>query len=451
MKVVKICLYFIVIVGLYFIYPYIQVSNPQYSSFYGNIEDFNLKGKDCLVEFNAESISFVSKDFRIDHVRNITIESNGKKQLINYSSSIVVKNYEGYKTPLSVGNVHVDIFLENLTLRKYFPNSVKLNGDMRNDYESKFKPKNGKREVVIAKHWGVDYLSIVNETSGSGTSITDFKIISFELDDSSNITFYSENISLIANGVSDFEILKSLESQMLEMTLTQGEGTLHLDEHLFEIKGSNELNIVILPLPQESHQERGLYIDNTKARFYGLTNFARLNTEDIIFSPVEYWIKREPEKLNAYAVVILVFFTGLYARSTYIALNDQRKNRKIAAIDKKLENVYSPMNNALIKFNSHLKSSSENEIPGCYNKLLDLLNGELLNINREYGHLLDPNIRKCCKKFRELSQEFKQQCERGDEKVDTFYANLNDLIKNFHAEVKGNIKKEKELRINLQS
>ena len=55
------------------VYPFIQVPTPQFSSFDGNIEDFHLKGKNCIVEFNAKDISYISKESTVQHNRNITI------------------------------------------------------------------------------------------------------------------------------------------------------------------------------------------------------------------------------------------------------------------------------------------------------------------------------------------------------------------------------------------
>jgi hypothetical protein len=280
------------------VYPFIQVSTPQFSSFDGNIEDFHLKGKNCIVEFNAKDINYVSKEFTVQHIRNITIENNGEKKLIDYSPILYVSTSEDFYLPLSdVESVDVDIFFKNLTVSKR-SNYVKLEGDMDGTYLNNFKPKSG--ELIINEAWGVN-LSI------GGEEVTDFKRLSCELDDSSNIDFISKNISLLANEVSDLKILKSLKSQILEMVLIQGEGTLLLDDHLFEIKGSNILSITIL-----ASQLNYFTIDGTKARFYGLSNFTRLNTEDIIISDFEYWGKKQPEKLNAYAVVILVILTGGY-------------------------------------------------------------------------------------------------------------------------------------------
>lgn len=326
MKIDKnyIILLILIFVFVFFIiiYPSTQVSKTQYSSFYGNIEDFNLRGKDCLVEFNAEGISFASNEYRIDSVRNITIESNGKKRLINYSSSIYVKNHDYYNAYLPVGNGHVDIFLGNSTISKH-SNTIGLTGDMSNGYMNNIKPKNGTREVAI-RNYNLDYLNV------DGEDATDFEIIYFELDENSEIWFYSKNISLIANTISDFEIQRSVKSQMLEMTLILGEGTLLLDDHLFEIKGSNILNIELLP----QTQGKNLYIDNTKARFFGFTNSAGLNTEDILISDLEYWIKIEPEKLNAYAVVILVILTGSYAYQVNKQTNlTMKANKRITVLD----------------------------------------------------------------------------------------------------------------------
>lgn len=348
MKIDKNYIILLILIFVFFIivYPSTQVSKPQFSSFYGNIDDFNLRGNNCLVEFNAESISFVSKSFRIHSVRNITIESNGDKRLINYSSHLYVKNHENYSTYLPVGNVHVDIFLGNSTISKH-SNTIELTGDMSNTYMNDFKLKNGTRKVAIANYGDLDYLVIGDE------EVTDFEVIYFELDDNSKISFNSKNISLIANTISDFEILRSTKSQMLEMTLYLGEGTLLLDDHLFEIKGSNILNIELLP----QTQGKNFYIDNTKARFFGLTNSAGLNTEDILISDLEYWIKIEPEKLNAYAVVILVILTGLYAYQVNKQTNlTMKANKRIIVLDC-VDNFLKP---CLKDMKEYIKSINDN-------------------------------------------------------------------------------------------
>jgi len=332
------------------VYPFIQVSTPQFSSFDGNIEDFHLKGKNCIVEFNAKDINYISKEFTVQHIRNITIENNGEKKLIDYSPILYVSTSEDFYLPLSdVESVDVDIFFKNLTVSKR-SNYVKLEGDMDGTYLNNFKPKSG--ELIINEAWGVN-LSI------GGEEVTDFKRLSCELDDSSNIDFISKNISLLANEVSDLKILKSLKSQILEIVLIQGEGTLLLDDHLFEIKGSNILSTTIL-----ASKLNYFTIDGTKARFYGLSNFARLNTEDIIISDFEYWGKKQPEKLNAYAVVILVILTGGYVILTGWYVHEARKQTRLMIKDREITKVLEEVQDVLTPAINHIES----EIDAIQNK-----------------------------------------------------------------------------------
>ena len=333
-----------------YVYPFTQVSTPQFSSFDGNIEDFHLKGKNCIVEFNAKDICYISKEFTVQHIRNITIENNGEKNLIDYSPILYVNTDEDFYLPLSnVENVDVDIFFKNLTVSKHI-NYIELEGDMEGTYLNNLKPKSG--ELIINKAWGVN-LSI------GGKEVRDFKRLSCELDDSSNIYFISKNISLLANEVSDLKILKSQKSQISELALIQGEGTLLLDDHLFEIKGSNILNIVISP-----SQLNYFTIDNTKARFYGLSNFARLNTEDIIISDFEYWITKQPEKLNAYAVVILAILTGGYVILTGWYAHEARSQTRLMIKDRERPKVLEEVQDVLTPAITHIKS----EIDAIQNK-----------------------------------------------------------------------------------
>lgn len=438
MKFNKNYIILLILISVFFIivYPSTQVSKPQFSSFYGNIDDFNLRGNNCLVEFNAESISFVSKSFRINSVRNITIESNGEKRLINYSSYLYVKNHENYSTYLPVGNVHVDIFLGNSTISKH-SNTIELTGDMSNTYMNNFKLKNGTREVAIANYGDLDYLSV------EGEEVTDFEVIYFELDDNSKISFNSNNISLIANTISDFEILRSTKSQMLEMTLYLGEGTLLLDDHLFEIKGSNILNIELLP----QTQGKNFYIDNTKARFYGLTNFVGLNTEDIVISDFEYWIKIEPEKLNAYAVVILVILTGSYAWSTRSILGDQRKINKVAEIKNELENAYCPLDEAANTFKLGRTESDFVDLlkskPSSIIQLYTEFERKLLDVRTQYGYItfLDNGLQKCdnevSKSFKKFAgNQTKENLSELINSIDRFQDHIQTKIREYNKEIK---------------
>ena len=141
MKVEKeLSIFVILIVGLilFTIYPFTQVPNLQYSSFYGSIEDFDFTGKNCILGLNAKDIGFMSEDFRFQSVRNITIENNGEQRFINYSPSLFVHNNNDFYLPLSnIGNIDVDILFNNLTISKY-SNGIMLKGDMSDNYTNKF-------------------------------------------------------------------------------------------------------------------------------------------------------------------------------------------------------------------------------------------------------------------------------------------------------------------------
>lgn len=98
----------------------------------------------------------------------------------------------------------------------------------------------------------------------------------------------------------------------------------------------------------------------------------------------------------AFATLFLVIITGDYAKSTKEMLDEQIKLNEIVAIEKRLEKVYSPIEEAVTKFD--LKADnlmdlmagdqlSEN-IRGIFEKMTQ----SLLEVKKNYGHLIDPDI-----------------------------------------------------------
>ncbi|HEY9245712.1 MAG TPA: hypothetical protein VIO11_02590, partial [Candidatus Methanoperedens sp.] len=107
------------------------------------------------------------------------------------------------------------------------------------------------------------------------------------------------------------------------------------------------------------------------------------------------------QKLDANVVVaaanmILAIITFWYAIFSYSMLGEQRKSRQIEAIEKRLEKVYSPMDEAITEFD--LEADQVIQLEGGDPLSRDIKNAfegltkNLLIVKREYGHLIDFNV-----------------------------------------------------------
>lgn len=415
------------------LFPIIQVPNPQNLGFNGDAEFFNFSGQSSDVQFNAKVIDFKANETMFYSLKNITIESNdGKIRFINYSNSLQVQYNEKFFQKLL--NVDVDIYFKNLTLSKMSAyNGIELYGYINRNVPNKIKSNGG--EVFILKD-SVNYVVI------GGEKYTDFQRISFEMDNTSYLNFFSEVVKLEAR-ISDLKIT----SRLSKIFLFQGEGVFGLNNHIFDVKSTDVLNAEIEP----SYQGKSFFrVDGTKIVFNGFAGSATLNTEDKIMSDLGYWLRNQPEKINAYAVVILVFLTLWYAYSTRSMLGEQTKSRKIAAMEKKLEHVYSPMNNALNKSKLYIESLPKDTIPNGYASFFNDLINNFEVINKDYGHLFDSDMKKHYKETYESWKQFLID-RSSTEKMLKNYKNLNESIKKFHEIVESKIKTEIELLNSLQS
>ena len=94
----------------------------------------------------------------------------------------------------------------------------------------------------------------------------------------------------------------------------------------------------------------------------------------------------------AFATLILVLITRNYAKSTKEILDEQTKSRKKASIEKILEKVYNPMNNAFNEFRLENDNLPEDKIPLGYDESFIKLYNTLNKIDKEYHHLFDQDI-----------------------------------------------------------
>lgn len=307
----------VIIASLFLYYSSVPISN-QFSSYNGNVDFINFTGQNSNMQFKAKGIYFITNETVFYSIKNITVESSsGELRLINYTSSLQVQyNEEVYQ---QLKNVDIGIYFVNLTMVKWLDyGRINLYGHMNMQSPNHLK-SNG--EVFIPRI-GINYVFIGDE------KFTDFRLISFEMDNTSSVNFFSEIIKMEAYTVSDLKIT----GQLSKITLYQGDGVFGLNNHLFNIRRTDVLDIEVLP---NYIGQSLLTIDGTKIIFSGTANSAKSNNEDLIMSDFHYWFKIQPEKINAYSsaisavvAVVLVFLTFFNVRSTQKLVSLEAEKKK---------------------------------------------------------------------------------------------------------------------------
>ncbi|MFZ3166369.1 MAG: hypothetical protein WA130_02055 [Candidatus Methanoperedens sp.] len=146
----------------------------------------------------------------------------------------------------------------------------------------------------------------------------------------------------------------------------------------------------------------------------------------------------------AVSTIILVIITAGYAKSTKELVDEQVKLRKIASFEKVLENVYSPLDNALNKFRLSNDSLPRDRIPENYNSDLNALNGDILKISDKYYHLIKQEIKN---RYNDLWKSW--DIYKRDATLEN-YNLLNSRINLFNAEITKHFNIEKKSLNNLQ-
>jgi hypothetical protein len=135
--------------------------------------------------------------------------------------------------------------------------------------------------------------------------------------------------------------------------------------------------------------------------------------------------------VTAGATVVLAAITAFYAYLTNSILKEQRRAIKIAALEKKLENIYSPLEEAIVTFILDIKkiqpsnySESKQKVETIFLELAD----KLKKVKRNYGHLIDKDIFRYHRKIWYFSptEGFLEWKTQGE---------LDNLISNFRNDI----------------
>lgn len=173
------------IIGIFIIYilaiNLIPISNP-YMNFDGTSESYTLSGQYCTVIFNAKPLIirpqnnvtvFRSvKNISIDNWNGETILKNGSVIQINHKENIMNQN------SIILQNINVKIFFDNVTINKG-NNQILVEGYISKFYDRILK-SNSNYEIIIPNNQ-------VNSIYLGEEEFTDFKYISFEMDNTSYV------------------------------------------------------------------------------------------------------------------------------------------------------------------------------------------------------------------------------------------------------------------------
>ncbi|MCK4796281.1 MAG: hypothetical protein KAT05_02805 [Spirochaetes bacterium] len=304
-KIVGICLGVLLTLILFSNTSLAENSNQSFD-FVGDGKIFNFSGQNTEVLFKAKKIHFTTNETLFNHVNNITIESNsGELKQIDRSPLVKLRINTNIYRSISIDDIDITLFFNSPMSLNYNLNHIEISGYMNSHY---FKPNGGE---VTLNNGGVDNVFIGDE------EITDFRRISFKMDNISSIKVLSNNIELDAFGVSDLIIIGK---KLSTISTSHGEGILRLDNHLFDIKNADVIDIEVLPTTKSSFR-----FDGVNIIFSGFTNSAKLNNEDKIMNDVSYWFEEEPEKIIALSSVISAVVTAILLILTALNMRSAQK------------------------------------------------------------------------------------------------------------------------------
>jgi|LGVF01.1.fsa_nt_gb hypothetical protein len=146
------------------------------------------------------------------------------------------------------------------------------------------------------------------------------------------------------------------------------------------------------------------------------------------------------DEITSWSTVLLTFITIIYVVLTHLILNDQKKSRQILAIEKKLENVFSPLDEAVNTLLLNKQMFNVVDIDQIYN----LFNGKLESVRKNYGYIVftdtelqehDREIVNSWNDFKASRNEknladFKSSIERFQGRTTKVISDYNEKLKN---------------------
>ncbi|VVB91670.1 Uncharacterised protein [uncultured archaeon] len=99
-------------------------------------------------------------------------------------------------------------------------------------------------------------------------------------------------------------------------------------------------------------------------------------------------------EVTAWSTVVLAVITGYYAYISRLTFRELNKDRQIAAIEKKLEKVYSPFEEAITTLKNDVSEDDPHGIPTpeSVERQYYIFDKKITEVKKNYGHLIDPDI-----------------------------------------------------------
>lgn len=329
----------------------------QSSRFVGDTDSFSIIMENSSISFKSKSIELLANEIVFYSPKYIIIEYNNGTVAIIDSSPIQIEYNK--KVPQLMTDIEISLFLNDFKVDKdYIYDYSIFSGEVNRNMGDYRQLTSINQKVVINKN-SVNHVFIENE------NITDFKQITFEMDNTSFAHIFTDQINIKAYGISEFKST----GQLSQIILYRGEGILGLDDHEFDIKSDDILNIEMM-----ANYNSRLSADDEKITFHGITSSARLNNQNIMKNNLWYMLKFKPEKINAYATLLLAFITIVYVvftgqivkqtekniKQTENIITESEKERKVTFIMKRLEEFYYPLNDLLKGYVNVVKTNNDN-------------------------------------------------------------------------------------------
>lgn len=353
-KIGKIILSVIVITIIIINLP---VSN-QSSRFVGDADSFSITMENSSISFKSKSIGLLANDIVFYRTKNILIEYNNGTVVRIDSSPIQIEYNKKVYQPMT--DIEMSLFLNDVKIDKDYIDNYSIFSGVVNRNAGDYRQLTSINQKVVINENGAIRASIGNK------NIADFKQITFKMDNTSFAHVFTDRINIKASGISEFKS----SGQLSKIILYRGEGILGLNNHEFDIKSDDFLDIEMM-----ANYNSRLSAADGKITFHGITSSARLNNQNIIKNDIWYMLTFKPEKINAYATLLLAFITIIYViftgqmveqtkKSIYQTDNtieEMRKERKMTFIMKRLEEFYYPLCNLLKTYVREMPSSARSE------------------------------------------------------------------------------------------
>lgn len=370
----------------------IPISNP-IINFDGTSESYSLTGQNCNVRFAAKNICLTHQNdvhvFR--SVKNISIV-NWNGDIISKKGYNIQVNYKENRTNVNTyRDIYTNLLFDNVTIIKD-NNRIDIKGYINQYYNRKLE-SNGYNKITISN-------TQANSIFIESEKFTNFKAVSFEMDNNSYVDLISGEIKLGGNTFSELNFIGRLSKYI---NLDKSEGILKLGDRLYSVNNC-KIDIEI-----NSNYPTSFNFTDSKIDFDATAKSANMNENDLMKSNIPYWFDHQPEKINSFASLILVFITGLYVyftmgilkqseasveqseasvKQTEIIIEQTKKGQKIAFTEKRLENFYYPLKDFLEKYVVVHQSRPDEKIQGEIRIVPDLSDYNTRNKIPEYRDII---------------------------------------------------------------